>query len=386
MADRIFIHIGAPKCGTTYLQTIVWKNRRLLKSNSLLVPGQRRFDHNLAAQFARKAKPSDEVKNEWERVRTEITEWSGDALLSNEWFSMASADQATTFIEQFDPSQVHIIFTARDLTRLVPSGWQESLKLGQGKSLSEFVADMDSKVNPRWNWNTVDPARVLSKWGAELPAANVHLITIPPNSANKDLLWQRFASVIGVDPDSYDLNHARPNESLSAESARFLQLIGPGLRSAISTEGASWRIPYRWIRNYVAHELLVPLRGSKIRLRDDDYKVVKGQAQSSINELRKPGYTVVGDLAELNPAPLDQDAVYPDDVSEKELRDITTVVIPSMLKRLQDQTEVEDQLRTQLKSRTEQMVRPQTKNRTSIFNSTFKRAFSKALSSMRTRT
>src|SRR5699024_3275922 len=313
---RIFIHIGAPKCGTTYLQTIVWKNRRLLKSNGLLVPGQRRFDHNLAAQFARISNPSDEVKSGWERVRAEVTEWSGDALLSNEWFSMASATQAAQFIEQFDPKRVHVIFTARDLTRLVPSGWQESLKLGRGKSLTEFVAEMSGSNHPRWNWGTVDPARVLGKWGTSLPPSRLHLITIPPSSESRDLLWQRFASVLGLEPNSYDLNHARANESLSAESARFLQLMGPDLRSAISSEGASWRVPYHWIRNYVAHELLVPLKGSKIRLRDDDYEVVNGQAQTSISELGKAGYAVAGGLEELAPSPLDQGSVNPDDVGD----------------------------------------------------------------------
>src|SRR5699024_3257801 len=312
--------------------------------------GQRRFDHNLAAQFARKANPSDEIKSAWERVRTEITEWSGDALLSNEWFSMASADQATKFIEQFDPGQVHIIFTARDLTRLVPSGWQESLKLGRGKSLTEFVAEMSGSNNPRWNWGTVDPARVLGKWGTSLPPSQVHLVTIPPSSDGKDLLWQRFASVLGLEPYSYDLNHARANESLSAESARFLQLMGPDLRSAISTESASWQAPYHWIRNYVAHELLVPLRGSKIRLRDDDFEMVERQAKSSISELSKAGYAVVGVLEDLNPAPLDECSVRPEDVSDTELRRIASAIIPSMLKKLQEESESQARLRAKVKS------------------------------------
>src|SRR5699024_332964 len=201
------------------------------------------------------------MRNSWARLRDEMSQWSGDVLLSNEWFSMASADQATNFIEQFDPDQVHIIFTARDLTRLVPSGWQESLKLGRGKSLTEFVAEMSGSNNPRWNWGTVDPARVLGKWGTSLPPSQVHLVTIPPSSESSDLLWQRFASVLDIEPNSYDLNHARANESLSAESARFLQLMGPDLRRAISSEGASWRVPYHWIRNYVAHALLVPQIG-----------------------------------------------------------------------------------------------------------------------------
>src|SRR5699024_6734665 len=200
------------------------------------------------------------------------------------------------------------------------------------------------------NWNTVDPARVLSKWGAELPAANVHLIPIPPNSANTDLLWQRFASVIGVDPDSYDLNHARPNESLSAESARFLQLLGPDLRKAINHEGSSWQVPYRWIRNYMAHELLVPLKGNKIRLRDDEYEKVEQQAESSIGHLIDAGYGVVGALTDLKPAPIDRYSVHPEDVSEHELRLIAGGVIQQLFASLNKQKQLEKQLRSRIDS------------------------------------
>src|SRR5699024_2858873 len=154
------------------------------------------------------------------------------------------------------------------------------------------------------------------------------------------------------------------------------------LRSAISSEGASWRVPYHWIRNYVAHDLLVPLKGSKIRLRDDDYEVVNGQAQTSISELSKAGYAVVGGLEELAPSPIDQGSVNPDDVDDEELRNIASAVIPSMLKRLQEQSETEDQLRTRLQSRNDQMVRLQANHRSGKFSANIKRILRKARSNM----
>ena len=39
MAERVLLHIGAPKAGTTFLQTILWKNRESLGAQGLLVPG-----------------------------------------------------------------------------------------------------------------------------------------------------------------------------------------------------------------------------------------------------------------------------------------------------------------------------------------------------------
>ncbi len=40
MANRIFLHIGAPKSGTTYLQTVLWANRENLRRQGLLMPGR----------------------------------------------------------------------------------------------------------------------------------------------------------------------------------------------------------------------------------------------------------------------------------------------------------------------------------------------------------
>ena len=38
--DRgLYLHIGLPKTGTTYLQTILWQNRAALSAQAVLVPG-----------------------------------------------------------------------------------------------------------------------------------------------------------------------------------------------------------------------------------------------------------------------------------------------------------------------------------------------------------
>ena len=47
MAERIFLHVGTPKSGTTYLQAVLWQNADALKSEGLLLPG--RFKTHYAA-------------------------------------------------------------------------------------------------------------------------------------------------------------------------------------------------------------------------------------------------------------------------------------------------------------------------------------------------
>ena len=39
MARRVFLHIGTPKSGTTYLQSLWWQHRDALAERGLLLPG-----------------------------------------------------------------------------------------------------------------------------------------------------------------------------------------------------------------------------------------------------------------------------------------------------------------------------------------------------------
>lgn len=53
MASRVFLHVGVPKSGTTYLQTTMWHNRAPLRAQGLLYPGAKRMDHYHASQDVR---------------------------------------------------------------------------------------------------------------------------------------------------------------------------------------------------------------------------------------------------------------------------------------------------------------------------------------------
>ena len=102
-------------------------------------------------------------------------------------------------------------------------------------------------------------------------------------------------------------------------SARLLQEVGPRLREAIDHDDATWREPYRWLRRYVAHELLVPRGGAPIRLDDERWQQVRERTVASVERLRTAGYHVVGDLADLTALEPDPRAVSPEDVTEAEL-------------------------------------------------------------------
>ena len=97
MTERVFLHIGLPKTGTTYLQRTLWENKDILTEAGLLLPGRHRRRHLLASLDVRddpKLSGRDgDVRAPWDDLVAEALEWHGDVLVSHEFFGPASPDQ-----------------------------------------------------------------------------------------------------------------------------------------------------------------------------------------------------------------------------------------------------------------------------------------------------
>ncbi len=93
---RVFVHIGLPKTGTSYLQAIVWPHRDALRAAGLLLPGRERRDHLWASLVVREdphvARRNPRAPEAWDVLRREIAAWDGDALISHEFFCSATTE------------------------------------------------------------------------------------------------------------------------------------------------------------------------------------------------------------------------------------------------------------------------------------------------------
>ena len=89
---RVFLHIGAPKTGTTYLQNVLWSNRSTLLQAGVLYPGLSKDAQFHAAMDLRQAYFQEHlnpaVPGAWERLVAQARAWRGDVVISHELFSM----------------------------------------------------------------------------------------------------------------------------------------------------------------------------------------------------------------------------------------------------------------------------------------------------------
>jgi hypothetical protein len=299
---RIFLHVGSPKTGTTFLQQVLWSQRDLARELGLLLPMRSFHDHFLGTLDVREvteppAAPP-QAAGMWKRLVEQAEGWDGPSLISHELFAGATAEQASSAMSAFGPdSEVHLVLTVRDLVRQIPAEWQEHVKHRATFTFPDFIADLRREDPDTWFWRVQDFADVLERWGAGLPPERVHVVTVPPAGTPPTVLWERFAGLLGIDPAPFDLGVARANTSLGYEQAELLRRVNAALGERLPRPG-----PYPGVvKDLFAQQILVQRQGAKLALEGEALTFAVEKSAESAERLAKRGYSVVGDLDELVP-------------------------------------------------------------------------------------
>lgn len=336
---RTFLHVGAPKSGTTFVQTALWDHRDILREHGVLFPGTRYDDHFFAAvdlqQLAFHGQPRPEAAGRWEQVAAAARSWPGTSVISHDVFASASAEQVEQALADLAPAEVHVVYTARDLARQVPSHWQEAVKHGSTERFDEWYAAVSrrdgSGFSSRWFWQTQEVPAVLARWSATLPPERVHLVTVPPEGVPRDTLWRRFCSVVGIDPGLVDLDAVQhTNTALGAAEVELLRRVNGSL------DGALPQVVYEHVvKGVFAHDTLARRAGRRFAAPPQTYNASAATAREWVDELRRSGVDVVGELRDLLPAgPPHDEPVEP---SEAEVAAAAVWASGQVLLRLEDE-------------------------------------------------
>ncbi len=325
---KVFLHIGEPKTGTTFLQQVIWRNRAALADQGVVLPGHHPQDHFRGSQDLRgieklDSDPAGSWAGEWEILATQARRAPRAAVISHELFSAADAYQAEQAVKSLEPAEVHLVLTVRDMGSLLPAEWQETVKHRNASSWEDWLADVidrESVAPDRrdwWFWRVHDTLAILDLWSRHIPAERVHLITAPRRGADPGLLWRRFAALLEVEPDSVDLSRARANASLGLAEVEFIRR----LNRELSAEVPDWF--YMWnVKEAVAHEALASRpTGVRLVLPEARLDWARQHAEGLISGLQASSYDLVGDLDELRPQASAEPAVSPADQPVEQILD-----------------------------------------------------------------
>lgn len=298
MSRRVFVHIGLPKTGTTYLQTVMWDQREAMREAGMLLPGRERRDHLWASLVVRGdphvARRNPRAPSSWDVLRAEVAEWPHDAVISHEFFCSATAEQAREMVEALAPAEVHVVVTAREPLSLFTSSWQESLKNKSTERIEDYARTVSEDPLTVWDWRALDLRLVLERWGDVVPSERVHVLTMPPPGAARSTLWDRFAGVLGLDPAGYEVETGFANSSMGVVEAETLRRINEHLDgfSRAHDRGV-------WIRSFLADERLVPRGGDRFWPGPDQQEECRERARAAVELVRERGFHVVGELDSL---------------------------------------------------------------------------------------
>ena len=304
---RVYFHIGAPKSGTTFFQDLLWLSREQLAADGVLYPLRESRDYLGATmdicERAFGGRWDPEWTGAWDRIADATRAWTGDCVVfSAELMGLANPGQAKRAVESVQPAEVHLIYTARDLARQMPSEWQEQVKHLHAVSWAKFVDDLvelglDAPAPfGELFWGLHDGAYVLARWEGLVPPERIHVVTVPPVGSPPSTLWERLASVIGVDATAYDTSVARPNQSMGMVETEFMRRFNAATRHTLTYKHGP-------VLNRVLGQEILGGRPDKDRIRIPQRHRAWLEARSArlIDELGAAGYDVVGSLDELVP-------------------------------------------------------------------------------------
>lgn len=310
MAQRVVLHVGAMKSGTSYLQGLMVLNRDLLAGRGLLVPGTVWRDQvsAVADVLGRTRVASAPEEGAWQRMVDEIDAWPGAAVISMEFLGPVGVKRIERVVSSFPPGTVEVVVTARDLNRQVPAMWQETLKNGRSYTFDEYVEAVRAPDGPpgKTFWREQTIAAMCRRWSDAVGVDHVTLVTVPRPGAPAGELWRRFSEALGVDGAGV-VEPPPANESLGAASVEVMRRLNalvedlefptyaPVVKHRLAKKVLARRRPDEPPLGFDVPEWLVPLAARMVR---------------RVDEL---GVRVVGDLADLVPVPVP--GVHPDSVS-----------------------------------------------------------------------
>ncbi len=382
MTKRVILHVGTPKTGTSYLQDVLYRNRRTLAGHGILYAADR-FDAQFLAALDLMRLPWGGLEREaigaWDRLAEQVRGWSGEtAIISHEILAAASRSQVGRALTSLghevghdlghepgpepgpEPGhvlghkrngrgvEVHLVLSVRDLVRQIPAEWQENVKHRSAMSYARFLSRItDPSRNSRiasWFWSVQEIPEILDRWGADLPPERIHVVTVPSPGGAPDLLWKRFSQAFGLEGIDLELGDERVNPSLGAPETALIRRINRSANRVL--EPSDYR---PLVRELLAHQTLSSrVLSPRLALPPEQVPWVQEREAAFVAEIERRGYDVVGDLHDLRGNPTLHPYVDPDRPRERDVAGAAVDAIKALLLENARLRAEEARLRTEL--------------------------------------
>lgn len=319
---RVYLHIGGPKTGTTYVQDRLSRNAKTLAQHGvhfpsrspLVSPGMFQFRAALDLLGQDWGGDPGHADGNWDALVRRVRRTRGSVIVSHEILAPAPAEAvARAKAELGAGDDLHVVYGVRDLARQLPAAWQESIKQGRKWTYRGFLRKV--RTGKPWFYRAFDVPAVLSTWSAGLPPENVHVVTVPQSgTAGPDELWHRFCRAVSIDPAWAPEESRRTNPSLGVAEAALIRRLNKRLGRTVRRDATYDDL----VRGLLAEQELAGRESAKLLLPPGMHDWVEAESARWVEWLEQSGVDVIGDLEDLRPLPTRRvDYTNPDKVTSK---------------------------------------------------------------------
>ena len=318
MGDRVVLHIGTMKSGTSYVQSLLKIHRDALDEEGVSFLGGSFGAQTRAVRgVIQKAHKSGEDPRGWAALAGEARAHDGHtSVVSMEFLSFAGPAHIAQLLEPFSGLDVRVVITVRDQFRAIPAQWQTYTRnLGvedwvtylRQIAASDLGGLRESRAHRTFH-RAQDVVTMLDRWGRRPEVRDVVVATVPPPGAPRDELWKRFCEAAGIPALEAPAEGLRDNPSLGYASCDYLRRINVHFSD----------VPPRRYRKGIrplSRDVLVHLRHEEGRpeLDEGGAEFARSHNDRIRTALARGQHRVVGSLADL-PVP-DTLADHPAEVS-----------------------------------------------------------------------
>lgn len=308
---QIYLHVGMPKTGTTYLQATFEKSReQLLRHGVELLPPTRDEAYWLSLSVLERLHadrdPAEAFASWDDFVAAASASRSPRLLVSEELLGGASPEQLHRLVGAVSEREAHVVLTVRGLAQLLPSTWQQRIQQGsRAPALEDFVDRIVARrgrLADKW-WRERGVQSVVERWAAEVPPSRVHVVVVPRQRSAGSSLLDRFCEVVDVPAGELVTDHGDSNPALGRAQAELLRLVKEQVPRELMDRHGYVPVGKWWL----AHRHLAPQGGTPPRMPVRFRDWCEAEARSTIAFLRASGVDLVGDVDDLLPDDVDFD-------------------------------------------------------------------------------
>lgn len=311
MAERVVLHVGTMKSGTSYVQSVLDANRTILPSLGATFPGGFRRQTHAVRSMLRKRGNADATA--WHQlVRNAQRSSAPTAIVSMEFLGFANPRQVKTLLEPLAGTEVRVVVTVRDQFRVLPAQWQTFVRNRGSKDWGTYLREIEEappreadQRRPSRDYRTFhrthDVGAAVRRWSVP-GVAGIDVVVVPPPDAPREALLELFGRAAGLDVGGLVLDEVAENPSLGYAACDWLRRSNPLLPVGLT------RKRYRKLVRAVVRDVLLPLREEQGRPRLDAAGAAFARRRNlELRELLVSGRVdVVGDPEDL-PLPDDAD-------------------------------------------------------------------------------